>query len=108
MSFLSWLRRRTNEDRARDLDNISEILWRKHSSSRFDRLHVDFDDGHFLVHREHHAGTRGFERYRDAESYVNRFYRGLIDGSGAPDDIFMDSLGAVTKGKGGRRLFAGT
>jgi hypothetical protein len=100
MSFLSWLRRRTNEDRARDLDNISEILWRRHSTSRFDRLHVSFEDGHWLVHREDTPGTRGFETYRGAESYVRKFYRGLIDGSGAPDDIFLDSLGAVTKGKG--------
>lgn len=95
--MISFLRRRTDTERALDLQRMSDTVCRRVSTSRFDRLRIGHE-GQFVIEREGSAkDKRTFESYRQAQDYIRHFYVGLRDGSGAPDDIFMDSLGAVTK-----------
>ena len=86
--------------RAAVLANISYLKWKRVSRSRFDQLNVSLseDCSTFYVDREGHPGSRKeFPTAREAEDYMMRYYnRVLTEGSGAPDDIFMDSMKSVT------------
>lgn len=100
MPMISFLRRRTNVERAADLDQMAAILHKRSSTNPFDQLHVSHMGGLFRVEREGQpeVAAKQFSVYREAADYIRRFYRSvLLDGSGAPDDIFLDSLSLITK-----------
>jgi hypothetical protein len=77
-------------------------LWRRRSLSLFDKITVRFTETEgkveYVAVRHGHPEEYKFEKYRACEDWVARFYDGLLYGSGAPDDIFMDALKGVTAG----------
>jgi len=90
---------RTNrKQRAAELDRMAEIQWRRQSTSRFDQLHISLgpDGITFQVKREGYPRVHEFAKAKTVERYIMGFYRGLRTGSGAPDDVFLDSLGKVS------------
>ena len=101
MSILSFLRRRTNQERAYDLQQMADSLHRKRSASQFDKLYVReaSGDGFLIERRGDRSAPTLCATYRTAQDYIRKFYLRLMDGSGAPDDMFIDSLKAVTTKK---------
>jgi len=103
-SAISFLRRRTPQERAEHLQQIADILHRRSSKSQFDRLVVCHCEsaGKFCVERYRDAApAHKFDTYGQAMNFIRKFYRNLlIEGtSDAPNDIFLDSLASVTKKK---------
>jgi hypothetical protein len=95
---VNFLSRRSNTERAQDLQWIADAKWQRQSTNQFDRLKVYFFAQQFTVERTGHPSlTRSFDSYRAAETYVRKFFASLVDGSGAPDDLFIDALESATK-----------
>jgi hypothetical protein len=84
--------------RCAELNAMSEAMWRRRSLSLFDKITVRFTDGQYVCVRHGHPEEYKFEKYRAAENWLAKFYDGLLYGSGAPDDIFMDALKGVSAG----------
>ena len=99
---MPW-RRETWDRRAADLQQIADSRWRKQSRNRFDQLQIHVhqvkgqDPTGFVIGRAGHPGTmKHCPTAKDAEQYISRFYQGLRNGSGAPNDVFLDSLDKAT------------
>lgn len=83
--------------RCAELNLMSESMWRKRSRSPFDQVTISHLDGQYVATRHGNPKEYRFEKYRACEKWVLAFYDGLLYGSGAPDDIFLDSLNSVSK-----------
>lgn len=76
---ISWLRRRTSEERAQQLQAIADILHKRQSRSQFAKLSVTWSAGQFSIQRYGDtAPAAKTETYRQAESYIRVFYAKLF------------------------------
>lgn len=96
-----------NKVRAAELEQMARMRCERTSRSRWDLLHVALenpDDRHsrFVITREGHPTYRRiFDKSKEAQKHIYQFYENLsFNGSGAPNDIFLDSMNQVTEKRG--------
>jgi hypothetical protein len=89
--------------RATELNQMAWIQWKRTSKSRFDQLRITLETpehkrSRFVVTREGHPAFRQvLAKPRHVQKYIQAFYTNLsINGSGAPNDVFLDSLNKAT------------
>jgi hypothetical protein len=92
-----------NKVRAAELQEMARMRCERLTRSRWDLLKIELetpDDLHsrFVVTREGHPIERYvFSKSKDVQKYIHRFYVNLLyNGSGAPNDVFLDSLNKTT------------
>lgn len=89
--------------RAAELAQMARMKCERTSRSRWDLLNVEVETpgdprSPIVITREGRPNDRRtFAKSKDAQKYVQRFYDNLrFNGSGAPNDIFLDSLEKTT------------
>jgi hypothetical protein len=100
---MPYLKKR--EQRVVELHRLSEQVHKRVSTSPFDMLCVSLVPGEAglirVIRYGHKNSDKTFKTPREAEIYIHRFYNNILDnGSGAPNDLFVDSLQSVTTKKG--------
>ena len=83
--------------RCAELNVMAHALWRRRCTSLFDQITFGFADGRYVAVRAGHSEQYKFDKYGEAEKWLRQFFDGLLYGSGAPDDIFLDALKGVGK-----------
>lgn len=98
---MSWFYR-NNAFRAAELNTMAFLTWQRRSKDPQHKLVVclaypDNPDSAFVVWRDG-APSHPIKRSKEVQKYIRRYYDNLLyNGSGAPDDVFLDSMKSVTK-----------
>jgi hypothetical protein len=97
---MTWFRR-NKSTRALELNTKAFLVWQRRSKDERHRLTVGLKDGEYIVYREGKAAAPPMYTTREVEAFIRRYFDNLLyNGSGAPDDVFLDSMQSVTrKGK---------
>lgn len=93
-----------NQFRAAELSEMARMKCERITRSRWDLLTVSLENpddkrSAFVVTREGYPNYRRvFVKSKDVQKHIYHFYENLsFNGSGAPNDIFLDSMNQVTK-----------
>ena len=99
---MSWFYR-NNELRAAELNTMAAMIWQRRSKDPQHKLEVrlaypDNPDSAFVIWRDGAPAHHPIKRTKEVQKYIQRYYDNLLyNGSGAPDDVFLDSMKSVTK-----------
>jgi hypothetical protein len=100
-----WWFLRTRKSRAEELDGIAQIMWNRRSKNYHNRLEVRLLDPNdkrspFVILCKGKQISGLMITNRQVEKFIEGYYDNLLyNGNDAPNDIFLDSMNAVTKKK---------